>query len=380
MNSRLPSSRSGMPSSKPGGKPARSESPPWVALGVKIATWTGIISLIVGGGSGIALLVLILVKREGIAEVSSLTTLIGCFEFFFVTGFLALTAAKYTSRTPAWLFGVIGAALASNEVWMVMLANSMQIEATKLLDNGAAKSLHGIGVFLVIFCILYLIAHYIVGFAVTSKRQRSKKLKYIDDSKDDARRRSLIPKCWEMSRCRPNVRMTCPNYIDRFTCWKRRSGCFCDTDLANYLVSMSGKGEAQEAMDLQRMAGKMSQRAGFKRKDGNAKRPWTEQRKLCHECPLYLEHQEYKYKNLGWVSFPVTGLAVVAAYPIFDPAYQYGIGVVQGWLEKTNMGNFTPDISGLGGEFEYLLLFVLGLLLLGYVISLVETFFLRWKW
>lgn len=378
MNKRSPTTRADATGGKGHAKKSSPELPPWIAVMVKVCTWIAIPSLIIGGLAGLALVVLILLQRT--SSFSALRTIIGIFEFFFATGVLALIAARYTSPAIAWVMGALGVLLAASQLFLFLLAPAFSAKPAEFAGNAAAASLHGIGIFLIIFCTLYLITFYVIGYLTIAKQRRSKQMKYLDASTADATKRSIIPKCWELSRCRPAVRMTCPNYIDRFTCWKRRSGCFCDTKLANYLVSTSGRGEAQEAIDMQRFANKATnQRALYKQNDGE-KRTWKEQQQFCHECPLYLEHQEYKYKNLSWISFPITAFIMLAVYPIIAAAYSAGLNELQNYLKDVKMGAFSPDASGLSGGFEFFLFGVLALLLLGYVISMVETCFLRWKW
>lgn len=378
MNTKLPPGKNAKKPVGKGAKQNQPELPPWATPVIKACSYTAWPSLAIAGLALIALLVLIGLRKTDLPFIKTLT---GCFEFFCVLGFLALIAAKFQSRFPAWIAGLIGVIFATVQFMLAMIASAAEMHnAGPFVKNTASISINGIGMFLVIFSMVYLVTHYIVEYVSAQKKRRSKKLKYIDESNTDAMKRSFVPKCWELSRCRPHVRMTCPNYVERFTCWKRRSGCFCDTNLANYLVSMSGKGEAQEAVDMQNMANRAANRRDvFKHKEGT-KRTWKEQQQFCFECPLYLEHQDYKYKNLSWISFPITICLMLAASPLFSIAYQYGINFVQEQLKSMKLGNFTPDVTGLGGSFEFLLLFVLGLLLWGYIISMVETCFLRWKW
>jgi hypothetical protein len=250
---------------------------------------------------------------------------------------------------------------------------------------------------LAFFLIAVSVVRLLIGFSIKlikdqiarSERHRAR----IDTSNTETLKPSFIPKCWQMSRCRPSVRMTCPNYIDRINCWKRRSGCFCDRELANYLVNSVAGNEAQEVMDVQVAAGgtqtggaatttgQLAKLRGHLR--GVQKRSWGLQKKWCHECPLFLEHQEYKYKNMHWVSWLATLAIVGGAYSAFDAAYKASTD----WLQSTMTAlvtqhvlpeNFKPNES-LSSGFEFVLLGVLALLLLGYVISFTETLFLKWK-
>jgi hypothetical protein len=211
----------------------------------------------------------------------------------------------------------------------------------------------------------------------------------MDTSTKDATKRSFIPLCWQMSRCRPAVRLTCPNYIDRMTCWKRRSGCFCDRELANYLMANVDSGsDAQEVIDMEVDANK----AGIKSEgsmryyvDKSTRRPWKVQKRLCYACPLFTEHQEYKYKNLHWISLPITVGLAVALFQFFDIGYKWttlAMANEMNNLAKHGLSEvFSADSNNslANSSFEYVVYCVLALLLLSFVIQFVEKFFLEWK-
>jgi len=198
----------------------------------------------------------------------------------------------------------------------------------------------------------------------------------------------VFPMCWQMSRCRPGVRDHCPNFTDRVTCWRRRSGCFCDRNLANFLVSASDRKDVSEVDEMARnvasidKAGKSAIRGHMQ---NSARRPWGQQRRLCHECPLYLEHQEYKYRSWHWVSFPLTAGIIALLYPYFTIGYKHAADMLDQFAIKlADLGklpaNFDPSASSLkDSPFEYVLLFMLALLLASYIVSLVDKMFLDWK-
>ncbi len=129
-------------------------------------------------------------------------------------------------------------------------------------------------------------------------------------------RHSLMRKCWELHFCRGSVRTTCPRYMEAVPCWRRRSGCYCDHDLATRLMGSVGgnaslKMQVAEELESQQRRALQVQRQAQQRRSGKAAR------KLCRECPIYLEHQKHKYRTLSWVAYPIALLFVaLTAAPI----------------------------------------------------------------
>jgi hypothetical protein len=204
-------------------------------------------------------------------------------------------------------------------------------------------------------------------------------MQYMDLSKEDSSHIGFIPKCWQMSRCRPAVRMSCPNYIDRHTCWSRRSGCFCDRELANYLLQSVDAGESSEVTDVAQAA--VSRGVPPVR---GAKRPWKLQKTLCYNCPLFIEHQEYKFKHLRWVSLPITLAIGAGLWPFFDAGFKW----LSEWLtvmttKMVELGNlpdnFRPDVTQLDMNFEIFLGVVILVLISSFVMEFTERMFLKWN-
>jgi hypothetical protein len=102
-------------------------------------------------------------------------------------------------------------------------------------------------------------------------------------------------RCWELHFCRTSLRANCPRFLESATCWRKRSGCYCDQGLATQLLTGVGANArakvAEELEVAQRRARVRSQRQ-------------QKQQARCGECPLYLEHQKYKYRVLSWFAYP----------------------------------------------------------------------------
>jgi hypothetical protein len=135
-------------------------------------------------------------------------------------------------------------------------------------------------------------------------------------------RSSLMRKCWELHFCRGSLRTSCPRYQEGVPCWRKRSGCYCDHDLAGHLMSSVGgnasvklqvaeelEGQQRRAQELQRRAKQHRSKAAI--------------RKLCRECPIYNEHQKHKYRTLSWVAYPLAVLIVALGAATIRAGYEW---------------------------------------------------------
>jgi|GEM_PF-2122692 len=243
------------------------------------------------------------------------------------------------------------------------------------------KSVGGLGIFLILIGIINVVAYLAKKFLFSE--EKAKKLTHIASDETDIRGVSAVPRCWEMSRCRPNVRKTCPNFIAKKNCWKRKSGCFCDKELAKYLIETSTNiNAAAEMDDIQKIAIQQKEKAKMlNKKIDERKRPWKVQKKLCHSCPVYLEHQEFKYRRNTWLSFPFT----IIVMAILLQWVRLGYGYVARFLDTKIKNidslpdNFNLTTSLEGSSFEYVVIFLVALLVFSYMVVLVDNIFLKWK-
>lgn len=101
--------------------------------------------------------------------------------------------------------------------------------------------------------------------------------------------------CWQMPFCRDYLRGFCKAYEQRKSCWRIKSGCYCDEDMILRAMKTSNTGK---------MAGfdqKFSEVAGKSKGMTTA-----EKRQRCRYCFLYVEHQKLKYQILSPLAFPAT--------------------------------------------------------------------------
>lgn len=360
--------------------------PPWA---VPIAnTCEAIFPFLVGVAFLLLVLILALIF-VGRTQFTWLPTVLNVCCICMVVGFLAATIARYDSVFWGWLGILFGVAfLFGGPIALAWLAHVGNIQSGDDLVTKTGGAFPQIGIFLLTISLFNLVVGYAIKFMYYSPERGAKQFKFADQTRrqPSQQRPGAFPKCWQMSRCRPGVRETCPNFLERQTCWKRRSGCFCDRDLANFLVGSVDRKEVQEVIDMQVQTAKSAKASEIRTHlKTSAKRPWRMQKQLCHECPLYLEHQEYKYKYWHWVSFPATVLIAIAAYEPFHEAYKWSVDILFDFMQKlVKMGglpdNFVPSANGLADSpFQYLLLVVLSVLLASYVVAFTDTVFLKWK-
>jgi hypothetical protein len=288
---------------------------------------------------------------------------------------------------PGWVGVVLGVAfLFGGKIAIAFLASQGKVDGADEFLKQVYGIVPNVGVVALALSIIRLMIGYTLAVIYEQMRGDSKKYKYSATA-TVTEKPGLLPKCWQMSRCRPGVRNSCPNYTDHITCWKRRSGCFCDRNLANYLVSMSDRKDFSEADDVQRNVAAVGpgKSALVGHMKNTARRPWLQQRRLCHECPLYLEHQEFKYRTWHWISFPITIVIIIAAFPFFHEGYLKVAGYLDLFMKKlVEMGkmpdNFRPDASTLADSpFEYVVIAMFGLVLASYVVALIDKMFIEWK-
>ncbi len=332
--------------------------------------------------------------------------------FFLIFGYLALAVVNLRSFYTGWIGLVTAIVLKfTTPLLLSMLVIWSEVGVTDPIFRSTLIAIYEVVFYYSVISILQLL--FIFNVVIIQKRTiaRETRMKYDKDEgkKTGPRHVSPIPRCWEMTRCRVAVRNSCPNYIDHKTCWKRRSGCFCDKALAAFLVNnMDNQHDAAEVIALQTsMTGtdaraelKQTQQTQSARVQMNAadmnkmrermragRRPWRTMKRWCHECPLFMEHQEHKYHNFNWIGLPITGLIVYFSYPYYDIGYRIATQALETAVTQATAS--MPDVArttfagnnSLANStgFEWFFLGVLSIILLSYVVSLTDTMLLKWK-
>ena len=332
--------------------------------------------------------------------------------FFLIFGYLGLAVVNLRSLYTGWIGLAVAIVL---KLTAPLLLSILVLWSTVGVNDpiflATLAGINEVVFYYTVISILQLL--FIFNVVIIQKRTiaREARMKYGKEEvkKEGPRYVSPIPRCWEMTRCRVAVRSSCPNYIDHKTCWKRRRGCFCDKALAGFLVNnMDNQHDSAEVVALQTAMSGSNARAELKQAKpaSNARvqvtaaelnkmrermrayrLPWRSMKRWCHECPLFLEHQEHKYHNFNWIGLPITAVIVFFSYNYYDQGYRIATTALETAVAQAtasmpsvarttfNEGNSLANSTG----FEWFFLGVLSVILLSYVVTLTDTMLLKWK-
>lgn len=344
-----------------------------------------------------------------------LTYMVSLLSSCFIFGFLTLTIRNLRSYYTGWIGLAIAMLLKiAAPMLLSMLVSWSSVSTDNFIFRQTISALYEVSFYYIIISIFHLLFIFIT--VLTQKRTvtRTKQLALAREAAkakgktDEKRRVSIIPKCWEMTRCREAVRDSCPNYIDHKTCWKRRCGCFCDREFAGFLVVTMDKHDANEIVTMHTAATGTDTSNDFKATTQQYKqkgfvnetvlkqlrarmkkerRPWRLQKRWCHECPLFMEHQSHKYQNFNWIGLPITLAIAFAVFNEYDKWYKIGATALEnGVTQYTSTMPMAVRPTYVDGNslatsvtFEWILFGVLGVILLSYIITFTDAMLLKWK-
>ncbi|UCH34031.1 MAG: hypothetical protein JSV65_15970 [Armatimonadota bacterium] len=181
------------------------------------------------------------------------------------------------------------------------------------------------------------------------------------------RPQSLLRQCWELARCQASG-SACPALRRRRSCWKIGSGCLCDLRLAEKLSQGAEAWTHEEVSAVRYRA-------------ATGRRP-------CRTCPIYEEHQEYKYRLFQWSAYPVTALAIWVTLPLLHVGYDGSLKFLERMMAVLA---FTPSRASsaptdgvqsivLASNVEWVFIGCLGLLLVTYVLHGIDRAVFKWGW
>ncbi len=305
-----------------------------------------------------------------LAQVNSTFSLLGGF------GILCLLAVHYRNIGMTLTVLAFGIALNYMPAGMELFCRQVSQDPQQAIILSVGKTAQGLGSVFDIMAGVSLVYWFMLFFI---RRDDIKRTGRIDDYNDEpvakqSVKPSLLPKCWEMSRCRPSIRKYCPNYASRTPCWKRRGGCLCDQGVANQMISSSGRGEALEVIEMQQKAN--LNRGGDIPVVG-ARPNWNVQKHVCYSCPLFIEHQEYKFRNFNWLSFPITATIIALAFHLFQTGYAMSVSAIDKML-NTQLP-IPSDSTMIHSPFEWVVLGIITVLIWSGVVNTIERVFMRWK-
>lgn len=177
--------------------------------------------------------------------------------------------------------------------------------------------------------------------------------------------------CWQMPYCREYLRAFCKAYQHRKSCWRTKSGCYCDEEMILRMMKRS----------------KTSKLPGFDQRytevaGGSKDLTPAQKRQRCRQCFLYAEHQKQKYQILSPLTFPA---AIAVMWVYFEPtrailrkALEFtdrfaGRISFEPWTEQL-IGNQWANAPSTSSTVEYLFLICIGLIVVTYLLRGLEYF------
>jgi hypothetical protein len=187
-------------------------------------------------------------------------------------------------------------------------------------------------------------------------------------------RPSLMRKCFELHFCQSSLRTNCPRFQEGVSCWKKKSGCYCDQGLATRLLT--GMGANSRATMAEELHAAQRRTVGQGAKKAKKRAP-------CGECPIYLEHQKHKYRVISWLAYPAAALLIGGTIAIIRNGYQWIDYKMSTWLNQFQLLpheltdkpiEMAPWISA-----ENVAIGVIAVLVVGLVLQLTELAIFRLK-
>jgi len=184
--------------------------------------------------------------------------------------------------------------------------------------------------------------------------------------------RHLIRRCWEMAYCSERLRFNCPSYIEKRSCWRRRTGCQCDPHFAiRILEPMSRAASRQMPAEDQAAVERLLAQGTLQQKH-------HADRETCQRCPIYMEHQVYKYRALFWLAYPLTVASMYFGWRYIHQAYAWTeqalTDIARGMsLLPNTQPELAPFVNGvLSVDVEVVVVAALGLVLVSWLLRLFE--------
>ncbi len=192
-----------------------------------------------------------------------------------------------------------------------------------------------------------------------------------------ARQANMFSPCWKLPFCREPIRVLCPAFLAKKTCWKFGRGCYCDTEMVGRIVR-------NEPLEVIKAANTMQ----------------SKQPPPCARCYIFLEHQTHKFRMISPLVLPATIVVVFGAWPIYNRLF---LGFTSSYTKlfsslSFSTTSFTPDAikstadsqaaAAAGGispqeiaqVSSYMLGALLGFFLLIYLSKFVEWAIFKAKW
>jgi hypothetical protein len=274
------------------------------------------------------------------------------------------------------LFGLIAAGLVAYLGVPMLIHHHLSVigRVPNAVTNELAWAFQAFGKVSLLVGGVKLVLGLLIQFARRTRRVR------VETPKGPAVRSNpgMLSPCWELSKCREHLREACPNYKDRKTCWRRKSGCGCDPQLAKRLAwAKSEYAGAVDAIEERAQTGSAAPSPGERRALA------SQRTAMCRECPIYLEHQDYKYRTLQWLMYPLTVGLIWVLWEWIDTAYDWTMDSLNALMRTFVL---LPEPAGdtfanqiLGIDVQYLVIFCLAIFLVTFLLTMLERWVFQWK-
>jgi hypothetical protein len=180
----------------------------------------------------------------------------------------------------------------------------------------------------------------------------------------------MLGPCWTLPFCRDSAKRVCPVLNRKRACWRDGRGCYCDQNIVLMLSGDRGRTATRSAQGFVSMQSLTQTRP----------KTAAEKRNQCLGCPIYLHRQNQKYRV-----FAPTSILVVIGFILLnkvwiDEAYPNAILAAgralrgfsfSGGGAAKDVPEWAQNLAGMQGV-EWILLFVLGLLVISYLIHVIE--------
>ncbi|MCL6519676.1 MAG: hypothetical protein K6T99_07555 [Armatimonadetes bacterium] len=182
--------------------------------------------------------------------------------------------------------------------------------------------------------------------------------------------------CWQTPYCRPHIRKYCNAYEKRKTCWRIKSGCYCDEEMVIRILRQNQK--AVKGFDI-----KFSETATRRQNLTPAQK-----RERCRNCFLYAEHQKQKYKILSPLVFPAVFLLMFYYLQPIKSFLHKAIVFTEHFAEIASFGarhgqpGSQPPWANLpstANAVEWLLIFCIYLVIVTYLLRFLEYCIFKWQ-
>jgi len=185
--------------------------------------------------------------------------------------------------------------------------------------------------------------------------------------------RSPMRRCWELSLCTDALRDSCPAYQNRKSCWRKGEGCLCDPLFWNRAMEAADRDRGARLSPTQRETRERIRRQLQIDTSGAARRA------RCRVCPIYDEHQHYKYRIVVWLAYPVTALIVWGLMPFIHEGFVWFSGLLN---RMVSGAAFLPDKQPETQPFmsfiietrgiEFLVMLAVAFIVVSYLLELTE--------